>query len=168
MNKKIQFFSLILICLAIVSCASWDDGFDDPINIRTINTTHGEDAKMQQYFRYYINRVTGRDYVEMYSPSRTARFTLRIDVLEKEKEKARRHRLHIPSPGSRRKFNPAYYYNYKIKIDLIDNKNGGIVWTWEPAKWKTFKTKHKSIKWLAKYSAKRMVKEGLFSSLYLR
>ena len=31
MNRKIQFISLILICLSVISCRSWDDGYDDPI-----------------------------------------------------------------------------------------------------------------------------------------
>lgn len=168
MNKKIKFFSLITLCLTMVSCASFDDGYDDPINIRTVNTDTVENAEMQRYFRKYINHVMGDRLVGTFSRTRTARFTLKIDVLEKDKESAG-HRLHIRTPHGRRKFNEVHYYSYKIKIDLIDNKkNGLLVWSWEPAKWKTYPTKQKSIKWLARYSAKRMVKARLFSSLYLR
>lgn len=167
MNRKFQFFSLVLICLTIIGCRSWDDGYDDPINIRTFNTTHEENAEMQRYFRTYVNRVSDEALVGTFSNTRTARYTMKITVLDKDKENAG-HRIFLKNRHGRKKTNPVHYYSYKIKIDLIDNKkDGGLVWTWEPEKWKSYPTKRQTIKWLAKYSAKRMVKSGLFRSHYL-
>jgi len=170
MNRKFRNYSLglglLLLITSVAGCQSFDDGYDDPINIRTINTTHEEDLYMQKYFRAYINRITGDSLVGTYSETRSARYTLKITVLEKETESAGS-RVHTNTASGSKKSNPVPYYSYKIKIDMIDNKNNGLVWTWEPEKWKTYPTKQKSIKWLAKYSSKRMIKEGLFRSKYL-
>ena len=163
MSRKIKFYSLIILFLAMAGCTSFDDGYDDPINIRTFNTTYEEDRYMQKYFRAYVNRISGESLVGTYSETRSARYTMKITVLEKETETAG-NRLHTSTDTGSKKSDPAYLYSYKIKIDMIDNKNNGLVWTWAPEKWKTYPTKQKSIKWLAKYSSKRMIKEGLFRS----
>ena len=168
MKKRFKPLSIMVLCLTMIGCASFDDGYDDPINIRTVNTDSVEDTAMQRYFRYYINGITDDNLIGTFSNNRTARFTLKIHVLDKGKENVG-HRLHFRTPHGERQTNPVHYYNYNIRIDLLDNKeNGALVWSWAPEKWKSYPTKQKTIKWLAKYSSKRMIKSKLFSSLYLR
>ncbi len=170
MNRNFQHFrkyslglGLLFLLVITAGCQSIGDGYDDPINIRTFKTTHDENNYMQKYFRAYINRITDDDLVGIYSETRSARYTMKVTVLDKKTGfKSKKSSDSSKKPGS------GHYIGYAIKIDMVDNKNGGLVWSWAPDKWRGYPTEQKSIKWLSKYSSKRMIKAGLFGSRYLR
>jgi hypothetical protein len=168
MKRNLHLLFLAVISITAISCISINEGFDDLIHIDTINTnTHGEDAAFQKYFGYYINRMADDNLIAISSEARTARYSMTITVLESTREKGGQ-RIYRNTQDGSEKSRSVDFYGYKIKIDLNDNKDRSLVWTWQPDRWKTYSSPEKSIKWLAKYSAKRMVKTGLFGSQYLR
>jgi len=173
MNRNFRHFrnyglglGLFFLLVITAGCQSIGDGYDDPINIRTFKTTHDENNYFQKYFRAYINRITGDDLVGIYSETRSARYTMKVTVLDRESGKTEHKKIKNTSGGNRIP-DQGPYIGYSIKIDMVDNKNGGLVWSWAPDKWRGYSTEQKSIKWLAKYSSKRMVRAGLFGSKYL-
>lgn len=54
------------------------------------------------------------------------------------------------------------------RVNLVENETGKLVWSWEPDQWKTCNSAEKAIKWLARHSARKMHRAGLFGSRFIQ
>jgi hypothetical protein len=63
---------------------------------------------------------------------------------------------------------PPPNFTYNIRLELIRNSDKAIVWTYYPDRWTSYSDYQKSIKWLARYSAKQIERQGLLRKKYLQ
>lgn len=152
---------LVLLCASWLSACSFvpnHGGYDDLMKISVENASPPEEEAFKSAFRYEINDKLDTDYVGKPIASNTAKFTLKITVLDTN--------LGQQSGAALRA--QMLNYTYKIRLDLVRNQDKHLVWTWQPDQVMTFSDHKKSIKWLARYSAKTLANRGYFKDEHFK
>ena len=153
----------VLLCASLLSACSFvpnHSGYDDLIKISVENASLPEQEEFISAFRYEINDELETDYVGKPIASNTAKFTLKIIVLDTNQGQSGQSQAAIRAQ--------MLNYTYKIRLDLVRNQDKHLVWTWQPDQVMTYSDYKKSIKWLARYSAKTMAKRGLFKDEHFK
>lgn len=137
---------------------------DDLMRIAVENVSPAEEEAFKEYFRIYINDVMDEEYIGPPIGTRTAKFTFKIIVDEKihgGDARGAGNRAGTADGGS-------LQYGYRIRIELIRTHDKAKVWSWVPDRWMAHPNYKQAIKWVAKYSAKRLRKSGLLSEEHLK
>lgn len=153
----------VLLCASLLSACSFvpnHSGYDDLIKISVENASPPEEETFISAFRYEINDELETDYVGKPIAAHSAKFTLKIAVLDANQGQAGQSNAAIRAQ--------MLNYTYQIRLALIRNHDKHLVWTWQPDQVMTYSDYKKSIKWLARYSAKTMAKRGLFKDEHFK
>ena len=154
----------VLLCAGLLSACSFvpnHSGYDDLIKITVENAAPAEAETFISAFRYEINDELETDYVGKPIASNSAKFTLKITVLDTNQGQ--------PGQQSSAAVRAQMLnYNYQIRLALIRNQDKHQVWTWQPDQVMTYSDYKKSIKWLARYSAKTLAKRGYFKDEHFK
>lgn len=154
----------ILLCASLLSACAFvpnHAGYDELIKIAVENASLPEEETFISAFRYEINEELEADYVGKPIAASSAKFTLKITVLDNNQGQAGQQN----SAAARAQM---LNYTYQIRLTLIRNQDKLVVWTWQPDRVMTYSDYKKSIKWLARYSAKTMAKRGLFKDEHFK
>lgn len=153
--------------LLLSACASLHPDHDDLIHIAVENTSDVEKQVFERYFREEINDEIEEDYVAKPIATRSAKFSLKLTVLSAPQagiDPNGKVAKPTTTPGSA----PPPDFTYKIRLDLTRNSDKQVVWTYHPDRGTSYSDYRKSIKWLARYSAKQIEKQGLMKDKYLQ
>lgn len=151
---------ILLAAITVGACATPEHpDHDDLMRIAVENASPAEEEAFKEYFRIFINDVVDDEYIGPPIATRSAKFTLKIVVDEK---------LHQGGAGAKPSAEGGLHYGYRIHLDLIRNRDKVKVWTYVPDRWMTYPNYKQSIKWLAKYSAKRLKKSRLLNEEHLQ
>jgi hypothetical protein len=133
---------------------------DDLIKVSVENAAPHEADAFKKYFRYYINDVMDDNYVGEPIATRTAKFTMKITVADRAQTTSGK-------TGGTQNQTAIMDYTYRIRVELIRDKDNLQMWSWHPARIEGYPDYIKTIKRLSRYAAIEFKKKGLLDTKHL-